>query len=365
MKMSGKRLPFMPFYVEDFLNDERVETASLEVIGAYVLLLCRAWMPQYSGYLPNDPKLLARWCHCSPPKWRAISDSVTGLFSRSLDNRYLYQKRQVQELEAAEGRRQHAISAAADRWQASDKTETDPKSSINRASIEHAVEHHVEHQSSMPFGDAQTMQSEISEVRSQKLPPFIPPSQGGVPLTLSANAADKPKRRKPAKGSHPQAAEILEALNAARKRVIPGARTLRPLEANLEHISARLSDGNTVEDCLHVIAVREAEAKAKPDSRQWFNQVTPFIAMNFARTLADTPERAGAISAYPHPSKSNGGAAGGLLAPVKAGRPSFEQVQREAEERRARRNAQFAETNSGESNDAGTVNHDGASRPTS
>lgn len=88
----------------------------------------------------------------------------------------------------------------------------------------------------------------------------------------------------------PAAIRVLELLNAARKRVIKDARSLRPTPTNLKHIAARLAEGHTLEECEHVIAVREAEVRRKPDSADWFDAVTPFRPDNFGRTLGRTPQ---------------------------------------------------------------------------
>lgn len=82
-----------------------------------------------------------------------------------------------------------------------------------------------------------------------------------------------------------QALEVLEALNAARKRAMPASRKLGLIPSNLEQIVARLHEGATVEDCLHVIAVVEAEVRKNPKSADWFDAVTPFRSENFARKL--------------------------------------------------------------------------------
>jgi len=88
------------------------------------------------------------------------------------------------------------------------------------------------------------------------------------------------------------AATLLEELSAAIQRVRPGARVLRPIPGNVEHIAARLADGATAEEVRHVIAVCEAESRHNPTSLQYFNPVSPFRRDNFARHLARTLEDA-------------------------------------------------------------------------
>ncbi len=86
------------------------------------------------------------------------------------------------------------------------------------------------------------------------------------------------------------AVAVLDLLNQARKQAIPGSRTLAPIAANLLHIEARLADGYTVEDCQHVITVRAAEVRQKPETAKWFNTVTPFLKDSFARGLGGDPD---------------------------------------------------------------------------
>lgn len=82
------------------------------------------------------------------------------------------------------------------------------------------------------------------------------------------------------------ATALLAELSAARRRIDPKARELSPIPANLRHISERLSEGASVDDVRHVIAVCEAECKATPTAFQWFDAVSPFRADNFARKIA-------------------------------------------------------------------------------
>jgi hypothetical protein len=79
------------------------------------------------------------------------------------------------------------------------------------------------------------------------------------------------------------ALRVLEELNAARKRVRPSCKGLRPTYSSLGGIAARLAAGRTPEECLHVIAVGEAECSRKAESFDWFDAVTPWRAENFEK----------------------------------------------------------------------------------
>lgn len=54
------RLPYMPFYVDDWLSSDTVEGFTLEQQAAYLRLLLRQWKAK-DGLLPKDEKTLRRW----------------------------------------------------------------------------------------------------------------------------------------------------------------------------------------------------------------------------------------------------------------------------------------------------------------
>lgn len=82
---------------------------------------------------------------------------------------------------------------------------------------------------------------------------------------------------------------VLDALNAARKRVRPSSRGITPTYDSLRHIAERLEAGKSAEDCLHVVEVCEAECRADAGSFKWFDPVTPFRSENFERKAAADP----------------------------------------------------------------------------
>jgi hypothetical protein len=85
-----------------------------------------------------------------------------------------------------------------------------------------------------------------------------------------------------------EALGIFAELNAARRRVVPGAMELRPTFDALAGIAGRLDAGKTPGECIHVIAVYEAEVRGGGDAK-WFNQVTPWRPENFEMALSKTP----------------------------------------------------------------------------
>jgi uncharacterized protein YdaU (DUF1376 family) len=68
------RFPYMPFFVDDWLSSDSVESFTLEQQGAYLLLLARQWKAK-DGRLPLDEKTLARWSRLGP-KWKALGKPI-------------------------------------------------------------------------------------------------------------------------------------------------------------------------------------------------------------------------------------------------------------------------------------------------
>jgi hypothetical protein len=83
---------------------------------------------------------------------------------------------------------------------------------------------------------------------------------------------------------------VFLALDQARKRVMPTARALALTPSNLKLIAARIAEGYSQADCLHVIAICEAETRNDAKQGRWFTPTTPFRPENFARKLGSTLE---------------------------------------------------------------------------
>lgn len=138
-----------------------------------------------------------------------------------------------------------------------------------------------------------TLRSASSVGSKEPTPPT--PLQGATAaqprLFGEAAPRDRRKERREAKESArnqhlTDARRVLDALNAARLRTVANARVLKPTPENLALIADRLAGGNSVDDCLHVIAVREAEAAISAEAETWFTAITPFRPEPFAHALA-------------------------------------------------------------------------------
>lgn len=73
--------PYFPFYPNDFVGDGRVEAMETNAVGAYILLLCKAWYEKPAGTLPDDDELLSRWARMSRIDWSKIKSSVMSAFT--------------------------------------------------------------------------------------------------------------------------------------------------------------------------------------------------------------------------------------------------------------------------------------------
>lgn len=86
------RPPFFAFYPSDFANDINVESMSTLQVGAYILLLCKAWQAEPPASLPSDDALLARLARVDLAVWLEIKDGVLVAFRPGTDGR-LHNKR--------------------------------------------------------------------------------------------------------------------------------------------------------------------------------------------------------------------------------------------------------------------------------
>lgn len=59
---TGRRQsePWMPFYVDDFLNDDGIQLSSLATVGLWTQMLCRMWKRPVRGVLTDSIDDLAR-----------------------------------------------------------------------------------------------------------------------------------------------------------------------------------------------------------------------------------------------------------------------------------------------------------------
>jgi len=118
--MSKSKYPYFPFYPGDFSADGKVEAMTTTEVGAYILLLCKAWFEDPPGSIPNNDRLLARWTRLTPGAWEKCRTGVLAAFTLGDDDRY-HQKRlrteysRMREYQADKSRAGRAGAQA--RWQ--------------------------------------------------------------------------------------------------------------------------------------------------------------------------------------------------------------------------------------------------------
>lgn len=113
------RPPFFAFYPADFAGDINVEAMSTIQVGAYMLLLCKAWQAEPPASLPNDDQILARLARVDAVTWAEIKLGVLVPFRVGADGR-LHSRRLRLEYDNALKRmnatRDQRSGAARSRW---------------------------------------------------------------------------------------------------------------------------------------------------------------------------------------------------------------------------------------------------------
>lgn len=140
--MSVERPPAFQFYPRDFASDGDVEAMSTEEVGAYILLLCKAWFEDPTGSLPNDHRTLARWARVPESRWKRIHDKVLKPFTLRDDGR-LHQKR-MQEVAAEQDEyhqriQERAKKGAEARWEGHTKAKRKQSPRNAKASTKHML----------------------------------------------------------------------------------------------------------------------------------------------------------------------------------------------------------------------------------
>ena len=111
-------LPYIPLNISDFLSDDKVALMNTEEVGAYILLLCRAWQQDPPGTLPANDEYLSTWSKCSLLKWATLKPMVMKPFR--LDGERWHMDRMIRDHSQVSGtlqkRREAAQKGADARW---------------------------------------------------------------------------------------------------------------------------------------------------------------------------------------------------------------------------------------------------------
>lgn len=87
-----ERPSYFPLYPNDFTSDGKVEAMSTREVGAYFLLICKAWAETPPASIPDDDDILSRWTRLSIQEWRDCKEAVLKAWVLRKDGRY-HQKR--------------------------------------------------------------------------------------------------------------------------------------------------------------------------------------------------------------------------------------------------------------------------------
>jgi len=87
--MNTQNLPWLKFSHESYIFNFRIGTKAA-VKAAYLDLLCLCMKQTPALSIPNDDKLLAKWCELSLKAWLKIKDQVLSQFVLNSDNNRYY-----------------------------------------------------------------------------------------------------------------------------------------------------------------------------------------------------------------------------------------------------------------------------------
>lgn len=124
---NGDKPPAIMFYVADFIIDEKVELMTTQQIGAYMLLLFKAWHQNPIATVPADDEILARWARMTPDDWQANRAAVLAPWTQVTPDRFCQRRLLVEAIKFGK-RRAKATTAAASRWPDSQHRPSTPAS---------------------------------------------------------------------------------------------------------------------------------------------------------------------------------------------------------------------------------------------
>lgn len=224
---SGRnpKSPAFQFYPGDYLADPKVAAMTTEAEGAYMRLLCYAWI---DGGIPSDHAMLAPMCKLTPERFEAVWPMLARCWTPSEDGTRLTNPRQEREraFQAVSRERRKAAGKLAVEQREAQKNATE------KAPQKGGIREEKDHQNP-PFRvtdapktggaiDDQSIsnrspiddQSITNRYRSVSYPYPTPDTRDPIPETLGPTVskealtdATPPKKRKPSTGPH---AELIQ-----------------------------------------------------------------------------------------------------------------------------------------------------------
>ncbi len=111
--------PAFQFYPSHFVGDGDVAAMETVQVGAYILLICKAWYQEPVASIPNDDRILAKWAGLPLDEWLAAKPGVMTAWDMGSDGRW-HQKRLRHEFEKQQAfRAERSIAGrkgAVNRW---------------------------------------------------------------------------------------------------------------------------------------------------------------------------------------------------------------------------------------------------------
>lgn len=187
------KFAWFKFYPEAFAASGSVEAMSTEAVGAYILLLCKAWHQSPPASLPNDDVILRAWSRTGE-RWSAIRAQVLLCWELRGDGR-LYQPRLEHEWRSINTER--AAKSKGGKHSAAKRSVQDTSKSLGRYLEDTSQD------TCKTLGAIQKTELELEEETTTTPNPFKPPgdptSPGEVGLVVaelrsagfSAGAASK------------------------------------------------------------------------------------------------------------------------------------------------------------------------------
>jgi len=114
--MTAKKPPSFQFYPKDFLADDNVDVMTNEELGAYIRLMCHAWIAE--NRLTADEEKLRKLARAVPCDWQKICHAVLSCFDYSdnvLSHKRLAEEREKQRLYSKQKSKSGKAGAKA-RW---------------------------------------------------------------------------------------------------------------------------------------------------------------------------------------------------------------------------------------------------------
>jgi uncharacterized protein YdaU (DUF1376 family) len=85
----AEKPPYFPMYPKDIVGDDLVRVMTTTEFGAYVMLLCAAWVATPACTVPDDDTELARLAGMNKPQWKRAKRHVMRPWKRRKDGRWV------------------------------------------------------------------------------------------------------------------------------------------------------------------------------------------------------------------------------------------------------------------------------------